>query len=53
VPNCWGAQDGERPHEYPTVGVQLGRGHVDFGQERPLEPSEWQAEFDPPEDDGV
>jgi len=46
-------QNGERPDEGLAVGVQLGRGHVDFSQERPLEPRERQAEFDLLEDGGV
>jgi len=41
------AQYSERPHEGPTVGMQLGGGHVDLRQQCPLEVSEWEAEFDP------
>jgi len=34
-------QDGEHPHERPTVRVQLGRGNVNLCQESPLEAREW------------
>ena len=34
-------QDGKRPHECPTVGVQLGKGHIYLRQERPFETREW------------
>jgi len=47
------AQNGKSPHEGPSIGVQLGRGHVYFSLKRPLEPRERQAEFDPLEDGGV
>ena len=47
------AQDGKGPNEGPTVGMQLGRGHVNFGKECALEPCEWQAKLDPLEDCGV
>ena len=47
------AQNGECLHEGPAVGVQLGKCHVDFSQERPLEPRERQAKFDPLEDGDV
>ena len=46
-------QNGERSHEGPAVGVQLGRGHINFGEECPLEAREWQVKFDPLEDGGV
>jgi len=32
------AQDTEGPHKGLTVGMQLGRGHVDLCKQRALEP---------------
>ena len=46
-------QDSRRSNEGPTVGMQLGRGHVNFSEESALESREWQAELDPLEDCGV
>ena len=34
------AKDGESPHKSPTVGMQLGRGNVHFGEQLPLGASE-------------
>jgi len=34
------AKNLKTPHEGPTVGVELGRGGVDFGEQLPLEGSE-------------
>jgi len=47
------AQDGKGPNEGPAVGMQLGRGHVNFSKEHALEPREWQVKFDLLEDFGV
>ena len=44
------AQDAEGPYKGPAVGMQLGRGHVDFCEQRTLEPCKWQAQLDPLED---
>jgi len=44
------AQNVEGPYEGPTVGMQLGRGHVDLCEQRALEPRKWQAKLDPLED---
>jgi len=47
------AQNGKGLNEGLAVGMQLGRGHVNFGKERALEPREWKAKLDPLEDCGV
>jgi len=47
------AKDGKGPDEGPAVGMQLGRGNVNFSKERALEPREWQVKLDPLEDCGV
>jgi len=47
------AQDDKGPNEGPAVGMQLGRVHVNFSEERALKPREWQAELGPLEDCGV
>jgi len=44
------AQYRECPNEGPTVGMQLGGGHVDFCQQRPLEASEGETQLIPLED---
>ena len=41
------------PHEGPTIGMQLGRGHIDLSQESTLEPRERKAKLGPPEDSCV
>jgi len=46
-------QNGEDPYEGRAFEVQLGRGHVDLRQKRPLEGRKRQAEFDTLEDGGV
>jgi len=33
--------------------MQLGEGHVDLRQQRPLEASEWETRFDPFKNSGV
>jgi len=38
--NCKGS------YKDPTVGVQLGRGHIDFGQKSALKPCEWEAKLE-------
>jgi len=47
------AQYGERPHEGPAFGMQLGGGHIYLSQERPLEHRERQAESNSLKDGGV
>ena len=44
------AQYGERPHEGPAVGMQLGGSHVDFYQQRPLEAGEGETQLNPLKD---
>jgi len=47
------AEKGEGMHKGLAVRVQLGRGHVDFGQKSALEPRERKAKLVPLEDSGV
>ena len=35
----------ERPHKRPTVGMELGGGDVELGQELPLKAGEGKPEF--------
>jgi len=37
------AEDGKGP----TIGMQLGRGHIDLNQKCALEPREWKAKLEP------
>jgi len=46
------AEDGKGPDEGPVVGMQLGRGHVNFCEERTLKPREWEAKLELLEDGG-
>ena len=39
------AKDLECPHECPAVGMELGRGDVELGQQLPLEASERKPKF--------
>jgi len=39
------AEDLKRPHECPAVGMELGRGDVELGQQLPLETSERKPKF--------
>ena len=47
------AKDREGPHKGLTVGMQLGRGHVELCKESALEPRKGKADSEPLEDDGV
>jgi len=47
------AKNGKGPQKGPAVGVQLGRGHVDFNQKSALKPCEWEAKLKPLEDSRV
>jgi len=47
------AENGESPHEGPTVGVQLGRSHVNLSQQGALEPRKGKTKFEPLKGSGV
>jgi len=46
-------EDDKGPDEGPIVGMQLGKSHINFSEERTLKPREWEVKLESFEDGRV